>query len=537
MSACTIQQKVEQFVASNFTCDAISGVMLTGSAATNSRTFVSDVDVIILLPIINAAFTENFFEDGFEIHLIFLPENNLLQVIERDIFLCEGNYLSMFFKGIMLYDKRGLLEQVKKYATEFFSTEMEVQSKERSNLLMRAKITSELHDFINTRDAHKQYYSGAELFKLLSQYELLLSGYATHIRFGKSLAQDLNRVGSKPTEIINCFKEYSNRSNIEPLVSLAQNMLSSSGGLLNKYTTGYEYNRVESDFAMIYLPNHCVQEQNIIEVIKDLAANLQSTVHYIFYCKCAFMEDGIYMPIFAPREDINEWILSLTVNLLAKYQKEGIRLRFPYQTSYFDALALGGTTTLKQLAPYYAAFSSFVINKLTRKSSDWNKSKINNGIYMLIAFGINAQYNQNAYKTICFKLFEKLLPNASNPMTITNISQVKLLYEDKQSEYARLFESQKQQVNYFFGAAIRSWDNESLPDAEIDLQIGMLQQLIKIDKNKNYKNVSHSLSEIIDTEHIYIEILNQLLSMLLLDENEKAYTTFIVYKLIASCDS
>lgn len=322
-------EEILTLLLSVFPEDTLSGIMLTGSRATKQHSSSSDYDIILVSRLLNRQTTEHLLIEGHNFHIIFFPENKIIDLIVDEMATCKYMFLYMFRNSEILLDKNGLLNALKKAAINHREW-----ANDYSLLNLRNIITSDLEYMESAADNTPTVNCACEIYLSLNKMiQNRIIQNAKHLDKHTAGTND-----KRLTTLKSAFYEYLNAGKRESFIAAIDNLLSLYGGRLNNYTTGFVHTLPSCDApVMIYLPMfHIKDNEKNLKLLGDTMRGISSQKAIAFFIgNNQVMEKGTYIAVFPAKEKAASTMESCK-KCQSLMEANGVSVSYPYQTSFFD---------------------------------------------------------------------------------------------------------------------------------------------------------------------------------------------------------
>lgn len=166
------KQILESFLEDYKNKDYVIGAILCGSYATGNNTKRSDIDVHIVTTDISYKQRGNVIVDGIMIEYFMNPLSELYKYLENDYKqrrrLADAN---MYGHGVILFDKNGEIEKLKKYSLKYY--DMDFDEPEKNTILYNNYVCWDLMDEIKDKIDNNENFD-LDYYMLLKE---LISNY------------------------------------------------------------------------------------------------------------------------------------------------------------------------------------------------------------------------------------------------------------------------------------------------------------------------------------------------------------------------
>lgn len=336
--------------------------MLTGSHAVGETRADSDIDVVLLSELSNRQTTESLTFDGCVYQFIVFPCNKIHELVYKDYMTAHFVFLSLFEKGVILYDEGGRLEQLKRYV---LSSKPWVL-KDRDILALRASVTSSLDVLHNDKDPKSNLCTASEAVVMTAR---LICGRKSYS--GKHLDKILPAYPKETEVLYHALGKYLNDGDGRAFSASLEALLCPFGGLLKNHTNGYALSTpTSSRHFLAFLPEALPSDERTmcnIRIIVKKTFNFMPTVFYVGQGQS--MEQGIYISFHSPENNIPEAlrILETTTEDL-DFTSFGHGISYPYPSCFYEGLYLGGQLLYDDLANVMSMLSNLAMRYWGREA-------------------------------------------------------------------------------------------------------------------------------------------------------------------------
>jgi predicted nucleotidyltransferase len=330
----------------------IVGIMLTGSYATGTQKVESDVDIILVSELSNKQTHENIIENGRMYQLVTLPYRRLPGILYDDLRFQKWVLASMFAKGVILQDDRGILQKIKEYS---YSWQLPVRQ-EHNTLILRRLIT---HEFESLRGYKDETAGVCTIAEILRNTARLITGmYGVK---GNHLDRSMEMYKEETKSLKQAVDGYVQTKDIDLFSRRIEQIIEPFGGFLDRTTTHYVFVTPNPEFMLVYIPT-CSMEQTFV---RHVALSVMKTCSdcdcYPFYeAQGQQLEKGVYVLIHSKTIEMTEVcarLEKLSQNILYECLKQDVHLSFPYQSSFYDGRYFGGSEPFEKLLPMFIRLS------------------------------------------------------------------------------------------------------------------------------------------------------------------------------------
>lgn len=339
--------------------------MLTGSHAVGETRADSDIDVVLLSELSNRQTTESLTFDGCVYQFIVFPCNKIHELVYKDYMTAHFVFLSLFEKGVILYDEGGRLEQLKRYVLSSKPWTL----KDRDILALRASVTSSLDVLHNDKDPKSNLCTASEAVVMTAR---LICGRKSYS--GKHLDKILPAYPKETEVLYHALGKYLNDGDGRAFSASLEALLCPFGGLLKNHTNGYALSTpTSSRHFLAFLPEALPSDERTmcnIRIIVKKTFNFMPTVFYVGQGQS--MEQGIYISFHSPENNIPEAlrILETTTEDL-DFTSFGHGISYPYPSCFYEGLYLGGQLLYDDLANVMSTLSNLTMKHWGKETGSY----------------------------------------------------------------------------------------------------------------------------------------------------------------------
>ena len=266
----------------------IKGIMLTGSHATGEACPDSDIDVLLLSNLSNRQTMETLTFKGHTYQFIIAPSNKIYELVYKDYMTAHFVFLSLFEKGIILYDEDGKLGKVRSVVLSSKPWSL----KDHDILTLRASVTSALETLRKSKNPQSGLCTASEAIIMTAR---LICGRKSYS--GKHLDKILSTYPREAGALRQALEQYLCDGNGQAFAAGLETLLRTYGGLLNNHTNGYVLSAPPSTRHLLaFLPGALPSDKSIIRNVCTIVRKTSDFMPTIFYVgQGQFMEHGIYI--------------------------------------------------------------------------------------------------------------------------------------------------------------------------------------------------------------------------------------------------
>ena len=234
----------------------IKGIMLTGSHATGEACPDSDIDVLLLSNLSNRQTMETLTFKGHTYQFIIAPSNKIYELVYKDYMTAHFVFLSLFEKGIILYDEDGKLGKVRSVVLSSKPWSL----KDHDILTLRASVTSALETLRKSKNPQSGLCTASEAVIMTAR---LICGRKSYS--GKHLDKILSTYPREAGALRQALEQYLCDGNGQAFAAGLETLLRTYGGLLNNHTNGYVLSAPPSTRHLLaFLPGALPSDKSII---------------------------------------------------------------------------------------------------------------------------------------------------------------------------------------------------------------------------------------------------------------------------------
>lgn len=479
----------------------IKGIMLTGSHATGETCPDSDIDVLLLSNLSNRQTMETLTFKGHTYQFIIAPSNKIYELVYKDYMTAHFVFLSLFEKGIILYDEDGKLGKVRSVVLSSKPWSL----KDHDILTLRASVTSALETLRKSKNPQSGLCTASEAVIMTAR---LICGRKSYS--GKHLDKILSTYPREAGALRQALEQYLCDGNGQAFAAGLETLLRTYGGLLNNHTNGYVLSAPPSTRHLLaFLPGALPSDKSIIRNVCTIVRKTSDFMPTIFYVgQGQFMEHGIYISFHSSGNNISE-VLRILEDTTKKQEfspsEHGIS--YPYPSCFYEGLHCGGQLLHDELAGVMAVLSDLSIRY-------WEKEHESHKLLLAYRFAyhyIRDVVPQQKTKVFLTDALNRLMPEALDANGMYSAHQLLarkcqlLVYMDK--KYREL----REELSAIVGSSCPEMD---------DILKGTCNSIKNI-LNKSKKTIFDSHSFFIEENSTYYYSFTHSLGILLLAPHEK----------------
>ena len=510
--------EIINFVYKHCNSSDIVGIMLTGSYADQTNKHQSDIDIIVVSMTANRQMHENILEDNTMYQLIIFPYCKITYLIFNDYIITKGVYFSMFTKGIILLDNTQILQKIQKNLLG----QRFPQNNEHDILRLRRHITNDIEYILGDESSNK-LYSVLEIIQMTAQ---LIVG--KHVSTGKYLDRSLMPYNNERCLLDNALKTYLSNYDCKLFTDSIQTILEPYGGYLEKYTTGYVFNVPHDKYMLVFIPTYSIKNNSTKEITQHILNISEPFFHCIVFYegRNQMMEQGTYIFIYSetkPIKSIYEILNRVRNTKFNYFGKDDIHLSYPYQSSYYEGVFVGGKEMFETLVPQFSQLSTTLIKSYKRhkqiNTEHYQLSISVKVLYYFVYFMFVIPTVGDLFLNDCLLLF---MPEAVDVNGIYNLKQLQQIKEQVIQLHCEMYEANKENLHIVLQQ-----------ECQVTLQIKATIKHICCSLYKystDYK-VSRQILYTISEYALPISILSHLLSICQLAPHEKFSLFYYLFRL------
>lgn len=304
---------VNQFIAEYFPNS--SGVMLTGSFVSNYFNEFSDLDVILLSVWHRKTFIESYDYNSVKIQIIALPLLDVQGILARDAMSRNGAIISMLSKGQILWDPKGILQNLKTQATALIK-QKRVVSREVLDM-ERSKLTTLFEDICGLQDHEELVFTIADAMPKALNLYLLSKGAWVHQ--AKSAARDLRESHDDfLLTYVGAFDKFFIHRDKSAIENLISKVLDSAGGKLHFHSTKRYKDVADADNMVVFVSprTNDASLESLQNLESAFCAFVDRRLPALQYVSFVLYEDGLfnrglYIIVASTRQQLNEHVIPL----------------------------------------------------------------------------------------------------------------------------------------------------------------------------------------------------------------------------------